>query len=128
VPAFGALVKGLRLRAGFSMNDLARRTRIDPAYLHRIEHAPADRPVVPGRRIVVALCEALGLERRHLDDLLARAGYCPESVAELGGWDSALAEVAEVLGNRALPAEDKAEFREVLRLVAHRWRAASEAP
>src|SRR5215472_13451823 len=34
---FGAAVHHLRLKAGLSLNQLARRAGVDPAYIHRIE-------------------------------------------------------------------------------------------
>ncbi len=118
---FAALVRALRLRAGISINELARRASVDPAYVHRIERQTGGRVTLPRRHVVVALGQALRLTPTELDDLLARAGFCPESVSRLGGWDEALAEIAAVLGDPTLGGQDKAEFREVLRLLAARW-------
>jgi len=124
---FAAAVRALRLRAGLSLNELARRTGIDPAYLHRIEPRGRPQPTIPRRPVVLALGHALGLGSLQLDDLLARAGYCPEAVLLLGGWDRTLAEVAVVLSQPNLPDHAKAEFRDVLHILANRWAAPSRS-
>jgi transcriptional regulator with XRE-family HTH domain len=119
---FGPAVRALRGRAGLSLNELARRAAIDPAYVHRIERAAAGSPTIPRRPVVLALGRALGLDGSRLDDLLARAGYAPEALLELGGWDETLADVADVLTDRRLPVAAKAEFREVVGILSRRWR------
>src|SRR5438128_287673 len=59
--AFGAAVHALRLQVGISLNELARRARVDPAYVHRIEsRAARRRPPLPRRAVVVAIAAALG--------------------------------------------------------------------
>jgi transcriptional regulator with XRE-family HTH domain len=127
VNSFGAAVRGLRGRAGLSLNELARRADIDPAYVYRIETSPGERPTIPRRPIVLGLGRALGLQAAQLDDLLARAGYAPEALVELGGWDDSLADVARVLADPRLSVTAKAEFREVLRILAARWSARNVA-
>ncbi len=117
---FGAVLRALRRRAGLSLNELARRADVDVAYVHRIE-VMRERIVIPRRPIVEALAEALRLDEMERDDLLARAGYVPEAIASLGGWDATLAQVATVLLNEQLSTTDKAEFREVVRLLSERW-------
>jgi transcriptional regulator with XRE-family HTH domain len=119
--AFGATVHALRLDAGLSLNQLARRAGIDPAYVHRIESRAIERPPLPRRAVVVAIADALGLDARRTDSLLAQAGYAPEAVLALGGWDEALATTAQLLADPGLSGPAKAEFREVLRLLARRW-------
>jgi transcriptional regulator with XRE-family HTH domain len=120
--AFGELVRALRVRAGLSLNQLARRAGVDPAYVHRIENSqPGERATIPRRPIVLSLGRGLGLDGSRLDDLLARAGYAPETLMRLGGWDQSLADVAGVLEHPGLPVGAKAEFREVLRILAQRW-------
>lgn len=118
--AFGAAVRALRQHRGLSLNELARRAAIDPAYVHRIE-APAG-GVVPRRPIVLGLASALGLDRLQRDDLLVRAGYTPETVVELGGWDRSLADIAGLLVDPAIDSQAKAELREIIALLSRRWR------
>jgi transcriptional regulator with XRE-family HTH domain len=119
--AFGATVHALRLQAGLSLNELARRADVDPAYVHRIEARGARRPPLPRRAVVLALAAALGSEPRQADQLLALAGHAPSALLELGGWDQTLASVAELLADRSLSGPAKAEFRELVRILARRW-------
>jgi transcriptional regulator with XRE-family HTH domain len=119
--AFGATVRALRLHAGISLNELARRAGVDPAYIHRIESRGAQRPPLPRRPVVVAIAAALGSDVRQTDQLLALAGHTPAALLELGGWDATLASVAELLADPAVSGPAKAEFREVVRVLARRW-------
>jgi hypothetical protein len=104
-----------------SLNQLARRAGVDPAYIHRIESTALERSPLPRRPVVLGIATALGLDRRQTDQLLTLAGYAPEAVVELGGWDDTLAWVAELLADQRLSGPAKAEFREVLRIMARRW-------
>src|SRR5712691_10789847 len=119
--AFGATVHALRLQVGISLNELARRAGVDPAYIHRIESRGAQRPPLPRRPVVVAISAALGSDARQTDQLLALAGHTPTALLELGGWDATLASVAELLADPAVSGPAKAEFREVVRILARRW-------
>ena len=125
--AFGSAVRALRRRAGLSLNELARRAGVDPAYVHRIESTTTARPTLPRRGVVLGLARALELDRVLLDDLLTRAGLCPETVLEIGGWDRALADVADVLVDPSVDAVAKAELRDVIHVLAGRWRAGGKA-
>jgi transcriptional regulator with XRE-family HTH domain len=119
--AFGATVRALRVHAGISLNELARRAGVDPAYIHRIEARSAERTPVPRRGVVVAIARGLGADPRQTDQLLALAGHVPAALQELGGWDNTLASVAELLSDPSLSGSAKAEFREVVRVLARRW-------
>ena len=121
--AFGATVRSLRTTAGISLNELARRAKVDPAYIHRIEArgGAARRPPLPRRGVVLAIAQALDLDGRQTDQLLALAGHTPGALLELGGWDQTLAAVAELLSDPSLSGSAKAEFREMVRLLARRW-------
>jgi len=126
--AFGATVHALRLQVGISLNELARRARVDPAYIHRIEaRGPAaaasgtHRPPLPRRAVVLGIAAALGSDSHQTDQLLALAGHTPAALLELGGWDATLASVAELLADPALSRAAKAEFREVVRILSRRW-------
>ena len=127
--AFGATVRALRLAAGISLNELARRAHVDPAYIHRIEArgGPA-RPPLPRRPVVVAIAAALGSNAHQTDQLLALAGHTPAALLELGGWDATLAQVAELLADPTLSGPARAEFRELIHLLAGRWARAEARP
>jgi transcriptional regulator with XRE-family HTH domain len=117
----GSAVRALREAVGMSLNQLARRAGVDPAYIHRIESTAIERSPLPRRPVVLGIAGALGLDRRQTDQLLTLAGYAPEAVVELGGWDDTLAGVAELLIDPRLSGPAKAEFREVVRILARRW-------
>jgi transcriptional regulator with XRE-family HTH domain len=119
--AFGAAVRRLRQEAGLSLNELARRAGVDPAYIHRIEARGAQRPPLPRRPVVLAIGAALGCSSAQSDQLLALAGHAPAALLELGGWDQTLAAVARLLADPNLSGPAKAEFREMVRLLARRW-------
>lgn len=119
--AFGAAVHALRQQAGLSLNALARRAGVDPAYIHRIEARGGKRPPLPRRGVVLSIAAALGSDVRQSEQLLALAGHAPGALLELGGWDSTLASVAELLADRSLSGPARAEFREMVRLLARRW-------
>ena len=100
-------------RRRISLNELARRAGVDPAYIHRIEGRSGKRPPLPRRPVVLGIAAALGSDPRQTDQLLALAGHTPTALLELGGWDNTLASVAELLADRTLSGSAKAEFREV---------------
>src|SRR5436305_6882967 len=87
-PAFGQLLRSLRVRAGLSQNQLARHAGVDPAYVNRLERAAASSTALPSRRVVQALAEALDAGPVDAERLLVAAGLCPEAIAQLGGWDA----------------------------------------
>ena len=94
---------------------------MDPAYIHRIEARGARRPPLPRRGVVLAIAGALGSSPSQTDQLLALSGHTPSVLFELGGWDQTLAAVAGLLTDRSLSGPAKAEFREMVRLLAGRW-------
>lgn len=127
LPAFGAIVKRMRLRAGMSQSELARRSGIDRAYVHRIEKPATGEPVVPSRQVVVAIADALELARFESDSLLVAGGYLPVAVSSAGGWRPEFALLADFLSDPFLSELDRAEFRQVLRAVLAHWRAGASA-
>jgi transcriptional regulator with XRE-family HTH domain len=126
--AFGAEVRRLRQEAGLSLNELARRAGVDPAYIHRIESRATQRPPLPRRPVVLAIGAALGCNSAQTDQLLALAGHTPAALLEMGGWDQTLAAVAQLLADPALSGPAKAEFREMVRLLARRWARPEPTP
>ena len=120
---FGALLRTLRVRMGFSQNQLARMAGVDPAYVNRLERAPAESSSLPSRKVVLALADSLEAGPVDVERLLVAAGLCPESIVRLGGWDQSLGDIAAVLADARLTSDDRAELRELLRIVAARWRS-----
>src|SRR5262252_5134500 len=58
-PDFGAAVRAHRVRLGLSLNQLAHRAGVDPAYIHRIESRVIERPPLPRRAVVLNIAAAL---------------------------------------------------------------------
>ena len=116
---FATLLRYYRDRAGLSCNELARAVAVDPSYVSRLERGERE---PPRRPIVERLANSLGLSLEDQDRLLVTAGYAPASVAVLGRWDSTLQEVADVLTDGRISEDELENFREVIRLVAQRWR------
>jgi transcriptional regulator with XRE-family HTH domain len=116
---FGTLLRRYRDRAGLSCNELARAVAVDPSYISRLERGERE---PPRRPVVERLASALQLGLDDQDRLLVTAGYAPATIAVLGRWDSTLQVVADVLADRRLGPEELDNFREVVRLVAERWR------
>lgn len=115
----------LRAAAGLSQSELARRTGIDRAYVHRIENAPREAPVAPSRSVVMALALALELAPEDTDALLVAAGYVPTAIVSAGGWRPELALLAEFLSDPTLSEMDRLSFWKVLRELVGRWRGTS---
>src|SRR5687768_5391541 len=124
---FGTLLRSLRVRMGLSQNQLARMAGVDPAYVNRLERALAGSSSVPSRKVVLALAESLEAGPVDIERLLVAAGLCPESIIRLGGWDQSLGDIAAVLADGRLTSDDRAELRELLRIVAARWQSSSSA-
>ncbi len=119
VPSFGSLLQQWRARAGQSGNALARAAGIDPSYLSRLEHGERE---PPGRALVLALAGSLSLSPGDTDVLLVAAGHLPVALHLLGALDPDLLLLTGILADDAIPAVERDEFRQVLRLIARRWR------
>ncbi|HLI28154.1 MAG TPA: helix-turn-helix transcriptional regulator [Chloroflexota bacterium] len=116
---FARLLRQFRERAGLSCNELARLVAVDPSYISRLERGERE----PPRRLVVErLAAVLALPPFERDRLLVSAGYTPASIEALGGWDATLQAVAEVLADPRVPTADRQAFRQVIDLLAERWR------
>ncbi len=116
---FATLLRRFRERADLSCNELARAVGVDPSYISRLERSERE---PPRRRVVEGLASALQLSLEDQDRLLVSAGYAPATVALLGRWDTTLQAVADVLVDRRLSPEEMNSFRQVIELLAERWR------
>jgi transcriptional regulator with XRE-family HTH domain len=121
--SFGQLLRDLRLRVGISQNALARRAGIDVAYINRLERVRQSHSGLPSRRVVLALAYAAEASRLDSERLLIAAGLCPDSLIQLGTWDSSLVDLLDVLADPHVSDDDRAELRELLRIVTKRWRS-----
>src|SRR5207344_1883751 len=81
--SFGGLLRHLRIRVGWSQNQLAREAGIDPAYVNRFEKGAQGGP---SRKVVLALADVLECGPRYREELLVAAGHCPQTILDAGGW------------------------------------------
>ncbi len=69
--AFKDLLRFARLEQGLSFHQLAERSHVDVAYLHRLEDGRAARP---GRNVTIRIAIGLGLNLDASEELLSAAG------------------------------------------------------
>jgi len=119
VDSFGTLLRAFRERAGCSQNSLAKRVGLSPSYINRLERGEREAPT---REVVEALANTLGLSAADRDRLTLAAGHPPSSLVALSGRDDVISLVADVLADESIPEEERNDFRQIIRLVARRWR------
>ena len=71
-------LKNARLNRGFSQKDLAKKTGIDPSYLHKIENSRIQYP--PAEEKLKLLATILEIDE---DELIFLAGKVPEKYSDL---------------------------------------------
>lgn len=74
--AFRALLRGHRLRLGWSQDGLAARAGMDLSNVNRIESGARE----PSREACVRLASGLGLSETEADALLLAAGHLPTGI------------------------------------------------
>ncbi|MBX6772188.1 MAG: helix-turn-helix transcriptional regulator [Chloroflexi bacterium] len=121
---FPSLLRAFRERAGLSQSALARRAGLDPSFINRLESGQR----TADRTVAMRLVAALGLDQADTDRLLAAGGYLPDTLARIGPDDPTLQTVVRILTDERLSPEDRAEFREVIRLLARRWQPDASTP
>jgi hypothetical protein len=95
--------------------------------VNRLERASPESSSLPSRKVVLALADSLEAGPVDVERLLVAAGLCPESIVRLGNWEQSLGDIAAVLADPGLTSDDRAELRELLRIVAARWRGGASA-
>lgn len=117
---FGAVLRHYREQAHLSQLALSKSCGIHASIINRFERDerhPADRDTIE------RLAKALQLTPGACDHLLAVAGFFPVAIERIGAADPDLLLVANILADDALPASDRDDFRQLLRIVARRWRS-----
>jgi transcriptional regulator with XRE-family HTH domain len=71
---FGQMLARLRKRAGLSQNQLALRSSVNPAHVHRMESGAGK----PSRTVLRMLAAVMGASDAETDRLLYAAGLAPE--------------------------------------------------
>ena len=122
---FGEMLRGARLAAGLSQNELGRRSGVNPGTINRLETGERE---PTGREQVQALADALGLSPAEADRLAAAAGFEPEALARLGLADPTLVLVADILSDATIPLAQRQDFRIQIILAARRWRPTIPLP
>jgi len=70
--AFKDLLRLARLEQGLSFHQLAERSQVDVAYLHRLEDGQASRP---GRNVAIRIAVGLGMDISATEELLLATGH-----------------------------------------------------
>lgn len=70
--AFKDLLRFSRLEQGLSFHQLAERSQVDVAYLHRLEDGQASRP---GRNVAIRIAIGLGFDLHAAEEMLIAAGH-----------------------------------------------------
>lgn len=116
---FGGLLKTYRVAAGLSQNALAKRVGVNPAYVNRLESGERR----PSRRhYVLDLARELALDEEQTNRLLEAGGHLPRGFDRMDAHDHTQRLVADILSDEAIPGHERDEFRQIITLVAHRWR------
>ncbi|MBB4286534.1 helix-turn-helix domain-containing protein [Roseospira goensis] len=113
---FGARLRALRAARGLTLNELAARLTVSPAYLSALEHGHRGRPQ-PG--LVMQICGALDLiwdEAEHLKALAAVSA--PRVTLDTGGLSPLATELANTLAARLRDLDDET-LRAMLDLCQH---------
>lgn len=71
---FKDLLRLARLEQGFSFHQLAERSQVDVAYLHRLEDGQAAHP---GRNVAIRIAIGLGLDLDDTEELLLASRHVP---------------------------------------------------
>lgn len=69
---FKDLLRLARLEQGLSFHQLAERSHVDVAYLHRLEDGQASRP---GRNVAIRIAIGLGLDLEATEEFLRATGH-----------------------------------------------------
>ena len=120
---FGGLLKDYRVAAGLSQNALAKRVGVNPAYVNRLESGER-RP--SQRHYVLDLARELKLNEEQTNRLLEAGGHLPRGFDRMDARDRTQRLVADILGDEAIPRQEREEFRQIIALVARRWRSGAE--
>lgn len=106
---FAPTLRRLRVERGLSQTGLALRAGVDPASVNRMERSGERRPdgstlrlYLPGREILLAIAEALGLPDDETDRLLYCVGLAPATDWQLRA-ENAEARLRQVLDAAGRP-------------------------
>ncbi len=116
--SFAGGLRRARERRGLSQNALARGADVSPSMVNMLESGERR----PTRELVLRLGQQLGLTEPETDDLLAAAGLLPTIYDRVDPTDPDLLLAAGVLGDPAIPEQERLQLRLLIRLICLRWR------
>jgi transcriptional regulator with XRE-family HTH domain len=117
---FAGLLRKLRTEANLSQNALARKARVDPSYIHRIEKGERQPPSVS---VIRDIAKALQLNESGTNQLLLSAGYAPVTAITSGpATHPGLQLVSDFLGDESVPPEERDLVERELELLEQRIR------
>ena len=102
---FAQLLRKLRLEAGLSQNALAKKTKVDPSYINRIERGERQPPSVD---VIRDIARVLDLDEFVTNQLLLSAGYAPvTTISPQTVTHPGLTRLNEFLSDTNIPPEDR---------------------
>ena len=116
---FADLLVEFLARIGMSKHALALSIGVDSSYVVRLAHGDRE---PPRQHIVEAMARGLGLSLVDRNRFLLAAGHAPVSLTVLGDWDDDMQAYVDVRNDPFLSSEQKAEFCEIVRLLARQYR------
>ena len=117
--SFGATLATARQAAGLSQHALARAAGIDASYVNRLERGERQ---APDAATIRRLAEALRLDQAGTDALMVAGGGLPAVLERLGPLDPTILLLADVLGDAAIPEQERDDLRRIIALLVRRWR------
>jgi transcriptional regulator with XRE-family HTH domain len=116
---FGTVLQQYRERAGLSQLALSKVSGVHASIINRFER---DERQPASRDMVERLAQALRLAPAEHDHFLAAGHFLPGPIEQIGAADPDLLLVASILADESIPAEEREEFRTLIRIGARRWR------
>jgi transcriptional regulator with XRE-family HTH domain len=120
---FARMLKELREDRGISQSRLAEASHFDHSYVSRLESGNR----APTREAVLKLADALELDARQRDNLLAAAGFMPQRVESLFADEPVLSDVFQLLSSEDVPEPVRMNIRQMLKVMVQQARLASHS-
>lgn len=117
-PTFASTLREVRLLCRLSQSGLALRAGFDHSHVSRLESGGRN----PTHKAVVRLARAMELNDIRTDQLLASAGYLPESPENLIAGEPVVGELLEFLQDVTVSAEVRDDVRNMAMLLVRQAR------
>jgi transcriptional regulator with XRE-family HTH domain len=117
---FPTMLRRCRRRVGLSQSEVARKAKISPSYVSRLEREARE---PPSRDVSLRLAAALGMDSAGTDALLLAAGHAPQRSTALAGRHRVLQLVADLAEDERVPVEEIEVLERQVELVRRRWQS-----